>query len=313
MRADLLAQAAELARRGVPCALAVVVRRLPSSSSHEGDTALIRADGAFEGWLGGSCTKPVVVREAQAALADGKPRLLTLTPEPEREHRSGVVFAKMTCHSGGTVDVYIDPILPAPRLALFGDSPVAYALARIGQAMGWRVEADPAVDPEIGAAGGGGFAVVCSMGENDEEGIVRALALSPDYLGVVASAKRFGEMRETLLGQGVPAAALDAIKSPAGLKIGAKTPEEIALSVVAEIVERRQAAATSVSSKPVEPAAMSATGETAIDPVCGMTVMVATAKHVAEREGRTYYFCCGGCRTKFLADPARFLSAGGAP
>ncbi|HEV7672836.1 MAG TPA: XdhC family protein [Thermoanaerobaculia bacterium] len=307
MRSDLLNKAADLARRGVPYALAVVVRRLPSSSSREGDMALIRADGGFEGWLGGSCTKPVVVREAQAALADGKPRLLTLTPDPEEERRSGVVVALMTCHSGGTVDVYIDPILPAPRLALFGDSPVAHALSRLGQAMGWSVEADPAAESTANGGAAGGFAVVCSMGENDEEGIVRALALAPEYLGVVASAKRFGEMRETLLGQGVSAASLDSIHSPAGLKIGAKTPEEIALSVVAEIVERRQAAVTSASSKPVEPAT------TAIDPVCGMTVTLATAKHVAEYDGRTYYFCCGGCRTKFLADPARFLVAGGAP
>ena len=148
--------------------------------------------------------------------------------------------------------------------------------------------------------------MVCSMGENDEEGIVRALALSPDYLGVVASAKRFAQMRETLLGQGVAAAALDAIHSPAGLKIGAKTPEEIALSVIAEIVERRHAAAKA------QPAEEPVVVATAIDPVCGMTVTVANAKHVAEHEGRSYYFCCGGCRAKFLADPGRFLAAGGA-
>jgi len=300
MRIDLLEKAAKWARNGTPYARAVVVRRLPASSSRVGDMALVLADGTFEGWLGGSCTRPTVVREAQAALADGKPRLLTLTPDPEEERRSGVVVARMTCHSGGTVDIYIDPILPAPRLALFGDSPIAHALARIGEAMGWRVEADPAPSPSPG-----GFAVVCSMGENDEEGIIRALALAPDYLGVVASAKRFAQMRETLLGQGVAAAALDSIHSPAGLKIGAKTPEEIALSVVAEIIEKRQATATArLDEEPVVVA-------TAIDPVCGMTVTVANAKHVAEHEGRSYYFCCGGCRAKFLADPGRFLGPGG--
>src|SRR6185295_9865311 len=300
MRIDLLEKAAKWARNGTPYARAVVVRRLPASSSRVGDMALVLADGTFEGWLGGSCTRPTVVREAQAALADGKPRLLTLTPDPEDERRSGVVVARMTCHSGGTVDIYIDPILPAPRLAVFGDSPVAHALTRIGEAIGWRVEADPAPGA---SASPGGFAVVCSMGENDEEGIVRALGLSPEYLGVVASAKRFAQMRETLLGQGVPASALDSIHSPAGLKIGAKTPEEIALSVAAEIIEKRQAAATARADE--EPVVVAA----AVDPVCGMTVTVATAKHVAEHEGRSYYFCCAGCRAKFLADPARFLEA----
>jgi xanthine dehydrogenase accessory factor len=304
MRIDLLEKAAKWARNGTPYARAVVVRRLPASSSRVGDMALVLADGTFEGWLGGSCTRPVVVREAQAALADGKPRLLTLTPDPEDERPSGVVVARMTCHSGGTVDIYIDPILPAPRLALFGDSPIAHALARIGEAMGWRVEADPA--SAASATSAGGFAVVCSMGENDEEGILRALALAPDYLGVVASTKRFAQMRETLLNQGVAAAALDSIHSPAGLKIGAKTPEEIALSVVAEIVEKRQATA---AARPAEEPVVVAT---AIDPVCGMTVTVATAKHFAEHDGRTYYFCCAGCRTKFVADPARYLEAGGA-
>lgn len=303
MRGDLLARAADLARRGTPYALAVVVRRLDSSSSREGDMALILADGTFEGWLGGSCTQPVVVREAQAALAEGRPRLLTLTPDPDGERRPGVVVALMTCHSGGTVDVYIDPILPAPRLALYGDSPVAHALARLGQVMGWRVEVNPGAEsPEDSP---GGFAVVCSMGENDEEGIVRALALVPEYLGVVASVKRFAQIRETLIGQGVAGAKLDSIHSPAGLRIGAKTPEEIALSVVAQIVEKRQAASTARSVEPVEVA-------TAIDPVCGMTVPIASAKHLAEHDGRAYYFCCGGCRTKFLADPGRFLAAGGA-
>ena len=301
MRIDLLEKAAELARNGTPYARAVVVRRLPASSSRVGDMALVLADGTFDGWLGGSCTRPVVVREAQAALADGKPRLLTLTPDPEEERRSGVVVALMTCHSGGTVDIYIDPILPPPRLALFGDSPVADALARLGRAMGWRVEVEPA-----SSASPGDFAVVCSMGENDEEGIVRALARAPEYLGVVASAKRFAQMRETLLGQGVAGEALDAIRSPAGLKIGAKTPEEIALSVFAEMVERKNAAA---KTRPAEEPVVAAT---AIDPICGMTVTVATAKHVAEHEGRNYYFCCGGCRTKFLADPARYLGPGGA-
>ena len=289
---QLLQKAADLTRRDEPFVLAVVVSRRPASSAQPGNMALITAAGTFEGWLGGSCTQPTVVREAQRALADGQPRLLVLTPEPETERRPGVDVFPMTCHSGGSVEIYLQPVLPAPRLVVFGDSPIARALSALGSAMGYSIGApdSPTTSPL--------YAVVAAMGEGDEEAIRAALALHPSYLGVVASSKRFAQMRETLLAQGVSAEALDAIHCPAGIKIGAKAPEEIALSVLAEIVEQKRA------EKPEEevPAPI-----TALDPICGMTVDVATAKHTAEHAGRTWYFCCGGCRTRFLAEPERYL------
>ncbi len=267
-----------------------------------------------------------MVREARLALADGKPRLIVLTPDPEASRRPGVNVFPMTCHSGGSVEIYLEPILPAPRLAVFGVSPTARALARLGKAMGYSVvaadvaaepemfpEADQVLtdpeDPELRAAASRTtcFAVVATMGERDEEAIRAALSLAPSYLGVVASSRRFAQMRETLLAQGVSAAALDAIRSPAGIAIGAHTPEEIALAVLAEIVERRRAAAPEAEEKEEEEASAQA-----IDPICGMTVDVATARHTAEHAGRTWYFCCGGCRARFLAAPERFAVAGSA-
>jgi xanthine dehydrogenase accessory factor len=141
------------------------------------------------------------------------------------------------------------------------------------------------------------------MGEGDEEAIRAALALHPAYLGVVASAKRFAQMRETLLAQSVPAEDLDSIRCPAGLKIGARAPEEIALSILAEIVERRRAA---------QPVKVEETAPlTAIDPICGMSVEIGSARHTAEHGGLTWYFCCGGCRQRFLAEPERYAAAGG--
>jgi xanthine dehydrogenase accessory factor len=325
MRADLLETAAALARREEPFVLAVVVSRRPASSSQPGDMAVITAAGEFHGWLGGSCTQPTVVREARQALADGKPRLVVLTPDPAAERRPGINVFPMTCHSGGSVEIYLEPILPAPRLAVFGVSPTARALARLGKAMGYTVvaadaAAEPAMfpdadqvltdpqDPELRAAASRApcFAVVATMGERDEEAIRAALALAPAYLGVVASSRRFGQMRDTLLAQGVTADALDAIRSPAGIAIGAHTPEEIALAVLAEIVERRRAA-PEAEAKAEEPAAAQA-----VDPICGMTVEVANARHTAEHAGRTWYFCCGGCRARFLADPERYTAAGSA-
>jgi xanthine dehydrogenase accessory factor len=298
MHAELLRMASELAERDEPFVLAVVVRRLPASSAQAGDMALITVAGDFHGWLGGSCTQPTVVREARRALADGRPRLVSLSPDPEAERRPGVAVFPMTCHSGGSVEIYLDPILPAPRLLVFGVSPIAQALARLGKAMGYSVFAGDAAAG--GAARGACYAVVATMGEGDEEAIRAALALRPAYIGVVASAKRFAEVRESLLSQGVAAAALDSIRSPAGVAIGAQEPAEIAVSVLAEIVARRHAAAEGE-----EPAA---SGQ-AIDPVCGMTVETAGARHTAEAGGRTWYFCGGGCRERFLAAPERFAAS----
>jgi xanthine dehydrogenase accessory factor len=325
MRAELLQMAADLAHREEPFVLAVVVRRRPASSSQAGDMALITASGAFHGWLGGSCTQPTVVREARLALADGQPRLVALAPDPEAERRPGIAVFPMTCHSGGTVEIYLEPVLPAPRLVVFGVSPTARALVRLGKAMGYSVVAvDPAAEPELfpeadqvvtdlgraprlyAPSKGPRFAVVATLGERDEAAIRDALALSPAYLGVVASRKRFAQMRETLLGSGVTAAAIDSIHSPAGVRIGAERPEEIALSVLAEIVEQQHAAPA------VQPEETKPETAEAIDPICGMSVTIAGARHTAEHAGRTWYFCCGGCRERFLASPERYAAQEGA-
>ena len=318
MRAELLKLAAELAARGEPFALAVVVRREPASSTQPGDMALVTAGGAFHGWLVGTCTQPTVVREARQALADGRPRLLALSPDPSSDHRPGVVVRPMTCHSGGTVDIYLEPVLPPPRLVVFGAAPVARALCRLGKAMGWavdlvdpeadaaafpeadRVAAEPPRDPVPRAAGV--YAVVATMGQRDEDALLAALGLDAAYVGVVASRKRFAEMRE-LVERRAAAAALGRVKNPAGLDLGARRPEEIALSIVAEIVQLRQAAAARPAEAPPAPAA-----EVAIDPICGMSVAVATAKHRAEHGGRSWYFCNARCREKFLAAPERFAA-----
>jgi xanthine dehydrogenase accessory factor len=299
MRTELLQLAADLARRGEPFVLAMVVRRESFSSAHQGDMAVITADGSYHGWLGGNCTQPVVRRETARALADGQPRLVALSPDPLREARPGVVALPMTCHSGGSVEIYLDPVLPPPRLLLFGDSPGARALAQLAKAMGYAVEVgDPAAAKA--SPGPAPFAVVATMGESDEESVIAALAARPSYLAVVASRRRFAQLRETLLARGIPAEALDRIKNPAGLDIGARLPEEVALSIVAEIVQLRRA--RTAEQQPV------AVEHEETDPVCGMTVAVASARHRAEHAGRDFYFCNARCRDKFLADPARWLT-----
>jgi len=323
MRAELLQLAADLARRGEPFVLAMVVRRESYSSAQQGDMALITRDGGYHGWLGGNCTQPTVKREARRALLDGRPRLISLSPEPEREQRPGITALPMTCQSGGSVDIYLEPVLPAPRLLLFGLSPVVRALAQLGKALGYAVDvvdrhASPGAvqgadriftdlsAPELRGLPGAAerlFAVVATMGEDDEESVAAALAAQPAYLGVVASRTRFAQLRETLLLRGVKAEALERVKSPAGLDLGARLPEEVALSILAEVVQLRRLRADAPSTEP------SPAEREEVDPVCGMTVVVATARHTAEHQGHSYYFCNPRCRERFLAAPQTYLEA----
>jgi len=311
--------AARLAARGERFAIVTVVRREPPSSARVGDTALVTTSGEVHGWVGGGCTRSTLLRESLRAIADGEPRLLSLSPDPETEQRPGLVALPMTCKSGGTVDLYVEAVLPSLQVVVFGTTPVARSLVRIAHAMGYRVEVvDQAAErsdfPEAMAVSAhvpsasiaeGACALVATMDEKDLDAIEAAAALRPAYLGVIASRKRFAELREALDARGVPREALDSIVAPAGLDIGARTPEEIALSVLAQIVERRRnKARIEARTEAVEEQ------REAIDPVCGMTVAIAGASHIAEANGHKYYFCCGGCRTKFLGDPARYSSAG---
>ena len=334
MRADLLQLAAELAARGEPFVFALVVRHEPASSAQPGNMALVTGAGVVHGWLGGSCIQPTVEREAQLALAEGRPRLISLSPDPAQDRRPGVVVHPMTCHSGGTVDIYLEPVRPPPRLLLFGVAPTAQALCTLGKAMGYAVDVidpdaeraaypaadrvlpelpadDPLTQPRARAAEV--FGVVSTMGQRDDEALLAAIPLEPAYLGVVASRRRFAEIRDLVAARGAPPDALERVRNPAGLDIGAKLPEEIALRVLAEIVQLRRTTEKRRDLPAVpEEAAMPAREETALDPICGMTVVVARARHTAEHGGRTWYFCNPRCRERFLATPERWATAGGA-
>lgn len=326
MRMDLLRLAADLAKRGEPFAMLTVVRREAPSSAHLGDGAIVTQGGAFHGWLGGSCAQPAAVREALHALADETPRLIALSPDATPESRPGVKVLPMTCHSGGSVDIYIEPVLPAPLLLIFGVSPIAQALARLGTVLGYAVAAtdplaeqvlfpeadhvftDPAAEELARRAKANPsrlYAVVASMGDQDIDTLRMALDFDPAYLAVISSRTRFVQLKDTLLAEGRDPESVDRVKSPAGLDIGAVSPQEIALSIVAEIVERRRSASAT------SPSAVSE----AIDPVCGMTVVAEASEHVAEFDGITYHFCGAGCRSRFLTEPKQFAGSSdtGAP
>jgi xanthine dehydrogenase accessory factor len=322
MQRDLLRLAAELADRGEAFALAMVVDRRAPASARVGDSCLVTERGDVHGFVGGSCTRPTVVEQARLAMLDGRSRLIVLSPDPNDPAHPGAAIFPMTCHSGGSVEIHIQPVLPPPRLVVYGLTPTTRALVRLGAAMGYRtVAVDPAADrtafPEAGAvvtdpaavpaAAGETFAVVATHGEWDEEAALAALGLAPSYVGIVSSARRSEELRG-FLEKRVPAEQrprLERLRMGAGLRIGAETGEEMALSILAEIVaERRKAKRVAL---PVLQA------ETATDPVCGMTVAVAGARHTAEHQGRTFYFCGSGCRERFLAQADRYAAAGEKP
>jgi xanthine dehydrogenase accessory factor len=311
---DLLALAYDLSRSGEPFAMATVVRCVRPTSAKPGAKALVRTDGSVVGWVGGSCAEPVVAREALRALRDGEPRLIVLVGEGGTPGaREGMIEYAMSCHSGGTLEVYVEPVLPKPQVVLVGEGPVIAVLARLADAVGLAVTV---VAPEHAAGRLLGLGVtsrthvvVATHGASDEDALEHALRSDAGYVSLVASRKRAATVTEALRARGVPDDRLRRLKAPAGLDIGAVTPPEIAASILAEIVQVSRARADSEQDAAVVSAASGPTER--VDPVCGMTVEIATARFRSEAGGRAFYFCSAGCKRTFDQDPARYTA--GAP
>jgi xanthine dehydrogenase accessory factor len=317
---EFFRKASELRAAGVPFATALVVRAERPTSGKPGDRAIVTLDGTMYGWIGGSCAQPTVVREAARALVDGAPRLIRLSPDPgARPVPEGIEEVPMTCFSGGTLDIFIEPHHPTPRLLVVGSLPVAQALAHLGKAMSYHVVA---VDPTGGDAMAHAdevlrdlvdiptrvtpltFAVVATHGEYDEPALEALLGTAVPYVGLVASRARGEAVAETLARAGVDETERKRVRYPAGLDIQARRGDEIAVSILATLGDVSWQDAT------VEAAKAAPEPETAVDPVCHMTVHVEGAMHTLEHEGRTYYFCCAGCRSRFAAEPEKYLVAG---
>jgi len=328
---DFLCRAAELRRRGEAFVVATVVRVEPPTSARPGDKALVTGGGHIHGWVGGACSEPAVLVEAKEALASGACRLLRLGSTPSREPTAGedaaehgapreeaTVDLPMTCFSGGAMDIFLEPHVAAPHLLVFGATPVGRALLEVARVAGYRTtlvelsgrdtreaRADRVVTtaqeiPQRDPAPT--FAVVTTHGTFDDEALQAALQLGVDYVGLVTSRRRFEAVRDELRLRGVRDEAISTIRGPAGIDIGAQAPEEIAISIVAEIIavlRRRDAPATTTSA--------SRSTSTSTDPVCGMAVEVEGARYEHVYDGVRYLFCCSGCQARFAADPKRYL------
>ena len=308
---DVLQEASDLARRGEAFALATVVWRQGPSSSQQGSRAIITAAGELRGWIGGACAEPVVIREARQVIAQGTARLLLLgTPgQFGAAVPDGMTVVPISCQSEGALEVYIEPVVPAPSLLVIGHSPMAHKLTELARSVGWRAELIPGGDFTTADASESSMVVVATQGHGDEEVLECAAATRPAYLGLVGSRRRGATVLGYLADRGVPQDQLDRVRVPAGLDLGPTSHQEIAVAILAELVQARAAGTLGRPPAPGAPAARGtvAAPAEAVDPVCGMTVEAAPSSYPLEYAGTTYYFCMPGCRRKFEADPAAYV------
>ncbi len=283
----------ELRHSRVPYVHARVVLAEAPTSAKPGAEALILPDGTIEGFVGGTCAESTVRAQGLALLDSGESLLLRITPAPEPD-QSGKLVVHNPCLSGGTIEIFMEPVLPAPLLHLVGDAPIATALAGVARQVGWEIADLPTPFDGLTAV------VIASHGRGEEDALRAALDADVPYIGLVASKKRGAAVIESLA---VCASLTSRIHSPAGLDIGARTPEEVALSIMSEIVSLRPRP----SGRPVTESAP--TLDTAVDPVCGMTVAMVDASLHLDHDGEREWFCGSGCLRAFASDPDAYLTA----
>jgi xanthine dehydrogenase accessory factor len=288
-RAALEARARTLAAARAPFVVVTVVRRQRPASVQAGDAAIVLPDGTIEGFVGGTCAEAAVRLHALRALEIGEPLLLRIVPDDSRQGADveGAVTVANPCLSGGALELFLEPRLPTPRVVVLGDTPVALALGGLGRQVGLLVEAGEPSRDDLAL-------VVASHGRDEEPALERALRDGVPYVGLVASRRRGSAVVARL---DVPDELRARVRTPAGLDIGARTAEEIALSVLAEVISvRRHALLTPAPA-------------TAVDPVCGMEIAVTGATPRLEHGGASVYFCGERCRDEFAADPGRHVAS----
>jgi xanthine dehydrogenase accessory factor len=335
-------EALKLENAREPFAVVSVVRSVKPTSARVGAKALVLADGQMIGFVGGQCTRPQVVAQALECIRTGENRLLLMTSDPAQVYaKEGLTVLPMTCHSEGTVELFIEAKLPPPVLLVIGDSPVARHLTDMASHLDFCVKSLAA--SEIAADGvssperlteairqrlsPGAYVVVATMGQYDEESLSAIQESEPAYVGLVASPKRRLSVLDGLKEQGVSDAFLAAVSAPVGLDLGAVEPAEIAVTILAEIIQLRRGKKHTFAAKAASSsagggmnrdsdhhAALSGGADgaavnrsEAVDPVCGMAVDLNTTIHQAVYQGQTYGFCCPHCRRAFLKEPERYL------
>ena len=328
---EILDQAGRMRAEEQPFVIATVVAYKSPQSARPGSKAIIKPDGSMSGWIGGGCVQPIIVQEAQKALKTGKPRLVSISPEAAHGDWKGVEVYQMTCQGGGSLEIYLEPIIPKPALIIVGNSPIAQILSMFGRLLDFKVYvADPEAKQEqfpdahvvlndLAAMSSKidqqSYVVVATMGTGDEEGLESAARTNPRYLGLVASREKANSLFQYIQDKGIPAENIDRIKCPAGIELGSETLPEIALSVMAEITRLRRQSSKKVTDT-AEPARFVAdlkviretweSSDRRTDPVCGMTVNISTARYTTSFANTTFYFCCLRCKEAFEQSPQQY-------
>ena len=339
----VLDKVASLKAEGKTFALVTVVRAVSPTSAKPGAKAIVESDGVIQGWVGGGCAQPAVIKTAKKVIQQGQAQLIRISPTKDGYVEEGIKDFGMTCHSGGTLDIFIDPIITRPVLLLIGASPAAQTLASLAQRVGFSVTvAFPGADSEMFPDADNiidgfdvvnvnpSFIIVATQGKRDEQGLEAAISIDNVYTGFIASQTKAEKLKNYMKESGSDAQRVDAIISPVGLEIDAVTPDEIALSVLAGLVKARrqtviveetddETASCCGGSKKVEdkPTSKTVSNEsccsgsgkeeiTAIDPICGMTVEIKGAEFHSQHLGKDYYFCCGGCQHRFDNEPEKY-------
>jgi xanthine dehydrogenase accessory factor len=287
----MTARRAELIAKRVPFVHATVVRAQSPTSASPGDDAVILPDGWIEGFVGGQCAEESVRFAALGVLRDGQALLLRVLPEGEEEfpETPGASVVVNPCLSGGALEIFLEPVLPVPLIHVFGATPITGALEILARALGFAVARTPAGQRPDGAVA----VIVSSHGRDEEDSIRAALDAGVGFIGLVASQRR-GEA--VLAAMELTGTERGRVHTPVGLEIGARTPEEIALSIMASVVQAIRvdglvAPASEVAGEPRQ----------AVDPVCGMTVVVGPDTPHRQVEGRELWFCSSGCRDRGAA------------
>lgn len=304
--AEVMERAVALLRDGESFAMATVVWRQPPSSGQHGSRAIVMADGALYGWIGGACAEPVLVREAKRVLQEGTPTLVWLgQPEDLASMHvpEGVVTVPISCQSDGALQIFIEPVMAHPHILVIGRSPMAMTLLDLVRGLGWRGDLVDGESFDPRSITPSTVVIVATQGHGDEEVLQAALQTNPVFVGLVASRKRGEIVRSYLAERGLPQQSLERLHAPIGMDLGHTTHREIAVAILAELVQLR--ASGGLKTRPrtllpmIEP-------EEVIDPVCGMTVQAVPANRPRVHEGHTYYFCAPGCALAFEKDPVSF-------
>jgi xanthine dehydrogenase accessory factor len=309
IQGELAIHVQSLLSERTPFVLATVVRARRPTSVRPGNSAVVMSDGTMQGFVGGVCAESSVRLHSLRAMETGDPLLLRLVPDDGDvdglDAIDGAVVERNPCLSGGALEIFLEPHLPAARVVVVGGSPIAEAIVAVAKASGYDILRAPAGAAADGVDLTGASAVIVAAHGNGEEGVIaEALSAGVGYVALVASPKRGSAVRAEL---DVPAELATQLHTPAGLNIGARTPAEIALSIMAEMVECQHA--DPVPGRPAAAPALTVALSVATDPVCGMQVAVTDAAPRLEVGGDLVYFCCDGCRDRYTTEHAEDLAA----